>query len=271
MMASTSAVPAGLTDPTAAGRMHPIGWVAGGLLVLAAICHSLVSTDYMIGNFSWWQWTVLAALLALATQHDWLHRIRIGLEKIGTVSKFLAWTLAWVIFVVQLFNVTTRYANPLVEQDILIGQMTSLAWQSFAMLALIGVSFGVRDGVNPRIDFWWAKLGSRARASLDFVLHVTLLLPFIWMATRLLDGYAKLALGQKRDGTWPEGWRVWRTWEQSPDADQLPVGFIKSMIFVSFVLFGLQIIAELIKTGFVMIHREDLGAFSTSDAPQRVE
>ena len=38
-----------------------------------------------------------------------------------------------------------------------------------------------------------------------------------------------------------------------------------------FVLFGLQIIAELIKTGFVMIGREDLGDVAETDAPLRVE
>ncbi|MEM9033668.1 MAG: TRAP transporter small permease subunit [Actinomycetota bacterium] len=252
-------------------RLHPLGWLAAGVLVLAVLFSTVLDTKYLIGNLEAWQWAALVAIVVLSAFHMAMHRLRLGLEKIGTFSKTAAWILAWVVFFVQLFNVVTRYSNPLVDQDILIGQMTSLAWQSFAMLFLLGVNFGVRDGVNPRIDFWWANFSNKAKAWLDFVLHAALLLPFIWLAIRILQPYAATSLGRRRDGEWPEGFRVWETWEQSPDADQLPIGFIKAMILVAFVLFGLQIIAELIKTGFVMINREDLGDVADADAPLRVE
>lgn len=262
-------------SPDAAGalatRLHPLGWVAAGLLVLAAAYHTVLDTDFLIGNFEPWYWLALIGVVALSGAHGVLHSLRLGLERIGTASKTAAWILAWVVFVVQLFNVVTRYSNPLVEQDILIGEMTSLAWQSFALLFLLGINYGVRDGVNPRIDFWWASFSAKTKAWLDFVLHVALLLPFIWLATRILTPYAATSLGRRRDGEWPEGFRVWETWEQSSDADQLPVGAIKAMILVAFVLFGLQILAELIKTGFVMINRNDLGDIAESDAPLRVE
>ncbi len=252
-------------------RLHPLGWVAAGLLLLALIYHTVLDTKYMIGNFSWWQWPALGAIIALSLFPNVLHVIRLSLERIGGVSKTVAWILAWVVFLTQLFNVATRYANPLVDRDILIGQMTSVVWQSFALMFLLGVNYGVRDGINPRIDFWWADFSDKAKAWLDFVLHVFLLFPFIWVSTRILQGYATIALGQRRDGTWPEGWAVWRTWEQSGDADQLPIGAIKAMLFVGFILFGLQILAEMIKTGFVMIGREDYGKLEATDAPARIE
>jgi len=255
----------------AATRLHPLGWVAVGLLVLALIYHTVLDTKYMIGNFSWWQWVALAAIVFLAWFPDVLHTLRVFLERTGNLSKTAAWVLAWVVFFTQLFNVVTRYTNPLVDRDILIGQVTSVVWQSFALMFLLGVNYGVRDGINPRIDFWWADFSNKAKAWLDFVLHVFLLFPFIWVATRILQSYATIALGQRRDGTWPEGWAVWRTWEQSGDADQLPIGAIKAMLFVAFILFGLQILAEMIKTGFVMVGRDDYGDVEETHAPLRVE
>ncbi len=262
------------TAPTASRSLrslHPLGHVAGVVLLLAIVFHTLIDTKYMIGNFAWWQWIALLAVVFLSAAHQVMHRIRLGLESVGTASKTVAWVLAWAVFFVQLFNVVTRYTNPLVDQDILIGQMTSLAWQAFGLLFLLGVNYGVRDGLNPRIDFWWASFSNLAKAWLDFVLHALLLLPFVWMSMRILLPYAEISLGRKRDGTWPEGWRVWHTWEKSGDADQLPVGGIKAMILIAFVLWGLQIVAELIKTGFVMIGRDDLGAIEDTDAPLRVE
>lgn len=253
-----------------AGRLHPLGWVAAGVLVLAVIAH-VVGTRFLIGNFSWWHWVVLVGTVAVSSSFQALHGIRLGIEKISDICGSIAWKLAWVIFIVQLFNVVTRYTNSWFEADILFGETTSLAWMSFGFLFLIGVNYGVKAGVNPRIDFWWAEFSDKRKAWLDFSLHTLLFLPFLWMGTRLLLGYAGTSLGQKRDGSWPEGWRVWETWEQSGDADQLPVGPIQAFILVGFVLWAMQILAEIIKTGFVIIGRSDLGALESSDAPLRVE
>ncbi len=252
-------------------RLHPIGWVAVGVLVIAAAYHTVLDTKYMIGNFGWWQWVALLAVVGLSSQPDLLNAVRVGLESITNATRTLAWILAWVVFVVQFFNVITRYGNEYVDQDILIGQASSLAWQTFGALFLLGANYGVRDGVNPRIDFWWADFGLKTKARLDFVLHTALFLPFVWMAARILHPYAEISLGKKRSGEWPSGWRVWETWEQSPDADQLPVGPIKAMLLVGFVLIGLQIVAEIIKTGFVWLGRSDYGDIKEHDAPQRIE
>ena len=67
------------------------------------------------------------------------------------------------------------------------------------------------------------------------------------------------------------GWQVWETWERSGDADQLPVGPIQAFILVGFILWALQIVAEIIKTGFIIIGRNDLAALEVADAPLRVE
>jgi TRAP-type mannitol/chloroaromatic compound transport system permease small subunit len=98
-----------------------------------------------------------------------------------------------------------------------------------------------------------------------------LFLPFLFMAIRILQPYAAIALGRKRDGSWPSGYRVWETWEQSSDADQLPVGPIKALLLIGFVLMAVQIVAELIKTGFVIAGRRKYADVKDTDAPQRIE
>lgn len=266
----SSETEAGPVAPGEIDGIHPVGWVAVGILALAALFH-IVDTKYLIGNLSWWHWASLVAIAGAGYKPATLHQLRLAFEVLPKITGTAAWLLAWAVFFVQLFNVATRYGNDLVERDILFGETTSLAWQSFALIFLLGINEGVRSGINPRIDFWWADFSHKTKAWLDFVLHVALLLPFIIMSMRLLRGYAAISLGQRRDGTWPSGWRVWNTWETSGDADQLAVGPIKAMIFVAFILFGIQILAEIIKTGFVIMGRNDLGDVHDVDAPLRVE
>lgn len=187
------------------------------------------------------------------------------------------WVMAWGIFFVIFFYVVTRYTARFIEASIIIGEVNSLGLQLFGLLALLGVGYGVKAGVNPRIDFWWAEFSNRRKAWLDFVLHALLFVPFLWAALRLLHGYAKTNLGFKTDfsgqtdGDWPASWHIWETWKQSADAGNLPVGPVRAMIFVGFVLFLAQIISEMIKGGFVLIRREDLADLKQTDAPTRVE
>ena len=190
-------------------RLHPIGWLAGSTIVLAIGARLFWDTEFWIGNLVWWNWLVLAGAVAMGVWHDGLDRLRRGVESIATFSLTVAWILAWVVFLLQLFNVITRYGNDLVETDILFGETTSLAWQSFGLMFLIAINFGVREGVNPRIDFWWANFSAKRKAWLDFIIHSALLLPFIVMAIRILKGYAATSLGRRHNGEWPSSWRVW--------------------------------------------------------------
>jgi len=397
-------------DAGTLGQVHPIGWVVGALLV-AAVIFTFLDTDWLIGNFAWWHWVGLVAVLALSARPgpikavsvaidrlsdffeqgansfanplagltvfgaafgfaalligplqgfaDWIFGVEVepvgtsefmvtsssrgwitsiiaavvvaaalvGLYRIlvnmlpsgeitvrqgallglgtaaltflivmafsgwqngvttgfavGILAASLAmgplWVMAWGIFVVIFFYVITRYTARFIEASIIIGEVNSLGLQLFGLLALLGVGYGVKAGVNPRIDFWWADFSNRNKAWLDFVLHALLLVPFLWAALRLLHGYAKTNLGFKKDfsgesnGDWPASWHVWETWSQSSDAGNLPVGPIRAMLFVGFMLFLLQIISEMIKGGFVLIRREDLAELKVVDAPTRVE
>ena len=253
-------------------NIHPIGYVAVGAIIVALIGTFAVETDRLFGNLAIWQWAILIAAAVLSTTPPALNMVRATIEILGSSAMKLVWILAWLVFFAQLFNVITRYLNPLFEADILIGQVTSIAWQTFAFMSLIGLPYGVLAAVNPRIDFWWAEWTDRSKAWLDFVMHTFFFLPFLYSLSVILRQFAATSLGQRfGDKSWPSGWRVWETWESSSDADQLPVGPIKAIIFVGFVMFALQIAAEIIKTGFVLMGKRDYGQVSAGDEFQRIE
>ena len=253
-------------------RLHPLGWVAAATLLAGLAAHLFTDTSYLIGRFEWWWWPLLAVVVAMATWHSGLNRLRVWIEAIPSYTLRVTMVLAWAVFVLQFFNVITRYSNEYVEQDILIGEVVSLAWQCFGLMFLVAMNVGVRDGVNPRIDFWWTNFSNKTKAALDFAMHTVLLLPFVFMSIRILQSYVASSLGRKAgSGEWPEGWRVWESWEEAVDAGGLPVGPIKAFLLIGFALFGLQLVAEIIKTGFVLIGREDYGAIVERDTPQRIE
>lgn len=199
-----------------------------------------------------------------------LHRIRLVIERVTTFTGKLSTFLAWAVFLLGFFNVVTRYVARFIERDIIVGQVFDLQWMTFGALFLFGLNYGVREEVNPRIDFWWTNFSARTKAWIDFILHLALLLPFLWVAITVTWNYAATALGRTFDGTWVN-WRVWEVWEQSTDADGLARGPIKFLLFFGFVLFATQVIAQVIKSGFVLIGRQDLADLTHHDAPVRIE
>jgi TRAP-type mannitol/chloroaromatic compound transport system permease small subunit len=244
--------------------------------VLAVIA-TVLGWDMLVARMPWWLWALTIATIAISAVPQALHRLRLGIEAVSEFTGGIAMALAWVIFFLQLFNVITRYTNSWFEADILFGETTSLAWMSFGMLFLLGVAYGAKNGINPRIDFWWAEFSKRRKAWLDFSLHTLLFLPFLILGLRVLKPYAARSLGYNRfanggEGSWPAGWRVWESWEKSGDAGQLAVGPIQAFIFVAFMLWIAQVVAEIIKTGFVIAGRDDLGDISdTDETPLRIE
>lgn len=199
-----------------------------------------------------------------------MQAVRVGVEKITTFTGALSWVLAWVVFVLGLFNVITRYVARFISRDIIIGEVFDLQWMVFGALFLLALNYGVREGVNPRIDFWWADFSPKRKAKIDFVIHLLLFLPFCWLALRILYPWTMTGLGRSFNGTW-ETWRVWEIWEQSGDAGGLPRGPIKAIMLLGFFFLFTQIVAEMIKNVFVLMGRQDLANIAEQNAPARIE
>ena len=199
-----------------------------------------------------------------------LYRVRRAIEAVTTLTGKLSWILVWVVFALGLFNVVTRYVARFIEKDIIVGEIFDLQWMVFGALFLLGLNYGVREGVNPRIDFWWADFSNKKKAIIDLVVHVFLFLPFLVMAMRVLWGWALSGMGRSFDGSWST-WKLWEVWEQSTDAGGLPRGPIKLLILIGFFLMTTQVVAEVIKQILVLLGHEELAGVAVYEAPLRVE
>jgi TRAP-type mannitol/chloroaromatic compound transport system permease small subunit len=202
-----------------------------------------------------------------------LDGIRRAIERVSGFGGAVAAYLVIAIFVIGILNVILRYFGRAQGTTLVSNLWVDAQWQLFGLLFLLGVGYGVREGVNPRVDFWYADFSERRKALIDLVGHTVLLLPFCWMAVQLMWPFGMAALGRRTtaDGTSWGTWRVWEIWEKSNNPNGLPLGPIKFMMIIGFVLFGLQIVAEIIKRIFVLIGRTDLADLSTSSGIQRIE
>lgn len=199
-----------------------------------------------------------------------LYRLRRIIELVTTLTGHISLSLVWIVFGLGLFNVVTRYVARFIQRDIIIGEIFDLQWMLFGALVLLGLNYGVREGVNPRIDFWWADFSNKRKAILDLFVHVFLFFPFLVIAMRVLWTWSLAGMGRSFDGSWST-WKVWEIWEQSTDAGGLPRGPIKLMLLIGFTLMATQIVAEIIKQILVLKGREDLAGVAAYEAPLRVE
>jgi len=199
-----------------------------------------------------------------------LYRLRIAIEAVTSATGRVSLILVWVVFLLGLFNVVTRYVARFIQRDIIVGEVFDLQWMLFGALFLLGLNYGVREGVNPRIDFWWANFSNKRKAVIDLVIHVFLFLPFLVLAIRILWSYSLSGMGRSFDGSWST-WKVWEIWEQSTDAGGLPRGPIKLLMLLGFILMATQVLAEIIKQILVLMDREDLAGVAVFEAPLRVE
>lgn len=199
-----------------------------------------------------------------------LYYVRVGIEAVTKFTGTISRVLVWVVFLLGLFNVVTRYVARFIERDIIVGEVFDLQWMVFGTLVLLGLNYGVLEGVNPRIDFWWVNFSLKKKAWIDLLLHTFLFLPFLIMSISILWSYSLTAMGRSFDGSWST-WRVWEIWEQSTDAGGLPRGPIKLIMIIGFILMATQIVAEIIKQILVLRNRADLAGITEHRAPLRVE
>jgi TRAP-type mannitol/chloroaromatic compound transport system permease small subunit len=199
-----------------------------------------------------------------------LFRLRRAIEVVTSVTGSISLGLVWVVFLLGLFNVVTRYWARFIERDIIVGEVFDLQWMLFGALFLLGFNYGVREGVNPRIDFWWANFSNRTKAIIDLLAHVFLFLPFLVLSMKVLWAWSLSGMGRSFDGSWST-WKVWEIWEQSTDAGGLPRGPIKLLILIGFFLMASQIVAEIIKQILVLMGHEELAGVAAHEAPLRVE
>ncbi len=195
---------------------------------------------------------------------DALQGVRRVLDAVSGVGGVIARYAVLVLFVVGIVNLVLRYVGRTVGQTLVTNLYVDLQWQLFAVIVLVGLGYGMREGVNPRVDIFSGRWAPRRRAALDVVVHLLLFLPFCAIAVAVTWPFAMTALGRGFDGSW-QTWQVWQIWESSANPDGLALGPIKLLLWLGFVALLAQTAAQVIANVFVLVGRADLGPRAASD------
>ena len=184
-------------------------------------------------------------------------------ERLGTISMYLVIITVFIGF----SNVLLRYLGRFVGQRLTSNLFIELQWYLYSLVFFFGFAYILKNGINVRVDFWYAEQSAKVKAWIDLVGHLVSLIPFC-----IIGLWVTVSPVLKSWGLHPDG--SWGTWELSPDPSGLPRAPIKTMIILAFFFFFLQSIAELIKLIAILREQEDLVADVLSkgaESPLRIE
>lgn len=157
-------------------------------------------------------------------------------DRIGSLANGI--TLLLVIL--GFYNVVARYLGRFIGQRLTSNAIIETQWYFFSILFFLGFAYILKNNINVRVDFLYAKWSYRRRAMVDLLGTILLLIPFCLLGIYVSINPVMLSWGRLPDGSWG-------TWESSPDPEGLPRAPIKSMIIVAFILLLLQALSQVIK------------------------
>jgi TRAP-type mannitol/chloroaromatic compound transport system permease small subunit len=168
----------------------------------------------------------MQTLIALADRIDRLNT---------AIGRAAAW-LALVIVLGQFALVVARYVFG-------IGSiwLTEAVLYAHAALFMLAAAWTLRLGGHVRVDIFYADASPRAKAAVDFLGALLLLLPFMLVVVLFAAPYAA---------------RSWAILERSQEVGGLPLVFLlKTLIPLFAVLLALQGIAQAIRAGQTLVAR----------------
>ncbi len=181
-------------------------------------------------------------------------------QRLGTVSMYLV----IVTFVVGFLNVLLRYVGRFIGVRLTSNLFIELQWYLYSLIFFFGFAYILKNNLNVRVDFWYAKQSRKRQATIDFIGHLVSLIPFCIIGLMVTINPVLRSWGLLPDGTWG-------TWELSPDPSGLPRAPIKTMIIFAFITLFIQGIAELIKLIAILRGQEELVEAFHQDTPLRIE
>jgi TRAP-type mannitol/chloroaromatic compound transport system permease small subunit len=193
-----------------------------------------------------------------------LRQVRRGVDAVAGTGGTIARYAVLAAFAVGIVNVGLRYVGRATGQTLVSNLYVDLQWQLFAVTVLAGLAYGMREGVNPRVDIFTSRWPVRRRAALDLAVHVLLFVPFCVVAVAVTWPFAMTALGRAFDGSWAT-WQVWLIWEQSANPGGAPLGPVKLLLWLGFVGLLAQALAQVVGYVLVLSGRPELGPHATSD------
>lgn len=153
-------------------------------------------------------------------------------DTIDSVSAFIGRGVAWLALVVVLLQFALVVARYLFG----VGSIwvTESVTYGHAALFLLASAWTLRSGGHVRVDVFYAHASPRARALIDLLGTLLLLIPFavalLWLSL-------------------PFAARSWAILERSPEASGLPLVFVlKSLLPIFALMLALQGIAQVIRS-----------------------
>ena len=151
------------------------------------------------------------------------------------LAGWLGWISAILIFptvIISVVNVILRRLGEELGRSLTSNALIEAQWYLYGLMFVFGFAYILREGINVRVDFWFANRSSRTQSLIDLFGHLVALIPFAYIGIRY---------------SWPSVQLSWQQNEQSPDAGGLARYPIKTALMVAFVFLLIQGLAEIIR------------------------
>ncbi len=157
---------------------------------------------------------------------------RRGADRLAGVLGWISAILIFPTVTISVTNVVLRRIGASTGQNLTSNALIEAQWYLYGLIFVFGFAYILRDGINVRVDFWFADRSSRTQSWIDLVGHCIALLPFAYIGIRY---------------SWPSVELSWQQGEQSPDAGGLFRPPIKTALMAAFVFLAIQGVAEIIR------------------------
>ena len=147
------------------------------------------------------------------------------------LGRFVSW-LVLIMVLIGAYNAIVRYLGRFIGISLGSNLYLELQWYLFSLIFLLGAGYALKENAHVRVDVIYGRVGRRARAWINVVGSVLMLIPFclfvLWVS-------------------WPAIRNSWVIREVSADPGGLPRYPLKAVILACFTLLLVQGVAELVK------------------------
>jgi len=154
----------------------------------------------------------------------------------------LTYWLVLLMVAIGAWNVAGRYIGRAAGENLTSNTLLEAQWYLFDIVFLLGAAYTLKHDEHVRVDLFYKGWSRRRKAIANLLGTLLFLLPFCALMIYFSWGFVL---------------NSWKIWEISPDPGGLPRAPIKAAIVVSFVLLGLQGIAQAIKNLAIALEPEE--------------
>ena len=162
------------------------------------------------------------------------------IDKMSDILGAISMYLVIITVSIGFLNVVLRYVGQIIGVRLTSNLFIEMQWYLYSLTFFTGFSYILKEGINVRVDFWFADQTHKVKAWIDLVGHFVGLIPFCIIGIWMTINPVMISWGRQFDGTW--GRMEW-----SPDPSGLPRAPIKTVIIIAFVTLLLQAFVEVIR------------------------